>query len=57
MGVRPVSTKARNRRRVLRLVVAENAVVIAVGMNIGFEFRWDGWEKEAVKGDMGRDGG
>ncbi len=35
----------------------EDAVIIAVGGHIRFEFWWDGWEKVAAKGDIGRDGG
>ncbi len=38
----------------MRLVGAEDAVVIAVGGYIRVEFWWDGWEKVAVKGDIGR---
>ncbi len=31
----------------------EEAVVIAVGRDVGFEFRWDGWEEVIGKGDVG----
>ncbi len=33
---------------------AEDAVVIAVGGHIRFEFWWNGGEEVAVKGDIGR---
>ncbi len=39
------------------LMVVEEAVVIAVGRHKRFEFRWDGWEKVAAKGDVGRGSG
>ncbi len=35
----------------------EEAVVIAVRRYKRFEFRWDGWEKVAAKGDVGRGSG
>ncbi len=38
------------------LVVAEDAVVIAVGRHKRLKFGWDGWEEVAPKGDIGRDG-
>ncbi len=41
----------------MRLMGTEEAVVVAVGRHIGFEFRWDGWEKVAAKGDVGRGSG
>ncbi len=37
----------------VRLVVAEEAVIVAVGRHKRLEFRWDGWEKVAAKGDVG----
>ncbi len=37
----------------LRLVVVEEAVIIAVGRHKRFEFRQDGREKVAAKGDSG----
>ncbi len=49
-----VIREGEERSRWARLVVAEEAVIVAV---VRFEFRWDGWEKVAAKGDIGRDGG
>ncbi len=39
----------------VRLVVTEETVIIAVGRHERFEFRWDGWEEVAAKGDIGWD--
>ncbi len=35
------------------LMAAEEAVVIAGGRHKRVKFRWGGWEKVAVKGDIG----
>ncbi len=40
----------------VRLVVAEEAVIIAVWRHKRFEFWWDGWEEVALKADRGWDG-
>ncbi len=40
----------------VRLVVAEEAVIIAIRRHKRFKFRWDGWEEVAAKGDIGWDG-
>ncbi len=49
-----VIREGENRSWGVRLVVAEEAVIIAV---VRFEFWWDGWEEVASKGDSGWDGG
>ncbi len=41
----------------MRLVVAEEAVVIAIGRHKRLKFWWDGWEEVASKGDGGWEGG